>query len=256
MAREASQHYFTDFSPSVRPPSAVMARMLIAAGELDEAARWARDERLSADDEVTYVREFEHATLARLRLAQGAAAEAQPLLARLLAAAEEGKRIGSAIDILVAQSLAFASMGDERAAMASLDRALELAHPEGYVRVFLDEGRPLLSLLRRMPKDAAAAEAVAALLTTTESGAAAPPDAAGQGLVEPLSQRELDVLRLLAGDLDGPAIAAELFVSLNTVRTHTKNIYAKLGVNSRRAAVRRGADLGLLPDSGSRRPTA
>jgi LuxR family maltose regulon positive regulatory protein len=74
--------------------------------------------------------------------------------------------------------------------------------------------------------------------------------------VEPLSQRELDVLRLLAGDLDGPAIAAELFVSLNTVRTHTKNIYAKLGVNSRRAAVSRGADLGLLGRTGSRRPTA
>jgi len=74
--------------------------------------------------------------------------------------------------------------------------------------------------------------------------------------VEPLSQRELDVLQLLAGDLDGPAIATELFVSLNTVRTHTKNIYAKLGVSSRRAAVRRGADLGLLPATGSRRPSA
>jgi LuxR family maltose regulon positive regulatory protein len=256
MAEEASRHYFTDFSPSVRPPAAVRARILVAAGEVDEAARWARDESLSADDAVTYVREFEHATLARLLVAQGRAAQAQPLLARLLAASEAGNRVGSAIDILVAQALALGAMGDERTAIASLVRALELARPEGYLRVFLDEGRPLLSLLRRVPKDAAAAEAVGALLVGTESKAAVRSDAAGQGIAEPLSQRELDVLRLLAGDLDGPGIAAELFVSLNTVRTHTKNIYAKLGVNSRRAAVRRGADLGLLVATGSRRPSA
>lgn len=256
MAEEASRRYFTDFSPSVRPPAAVRARILVAAGELDEAARWARAERLSAGDEVTYVREFEHATLARLLVAHGRADQAQPLLARLLAAAEAGGRVGSAIDVLVAQSLAFDAMGDAGKAFASLARALELAHPEGYVRVFLDEGRPLQSLLRRVPKNARSALDVAALLTAAESGAAAPSSSEAQRLAEPLSQRELDVLRLLAGDLDGPAMAAELFVSLNTVRTHTKNIYAKLGVNSRRAAVRRGTDLGLLPETGSRRPSA
>jgi LuxR family transcriptional regulator, maltose regulon positive regulatory protein len=256
MAEEASRNYFTDFSPSVRPPSAVKARMLIVAGELDEAARWARGEGLSVDDEVTYVREFEHATLARLLVAQGAAARALPLLARMLAAAAAGDRRGSEIDLLVAQAQALGETGDERNAMASLGRALELGHQEGHVRVFLDEGRPVLELLRRVPRGGAIADAAAALLAAAESRAADRPVAATQGLVEPLSQRELDVLRLLAGDLDGPAIAAELFVSLNTVRTHTKNIYAKLGVNSRRAAVRRGADLGLLGTSGSPRPSA
>jgi LuxR family transcriptional regulator, maltose regulon positive regulatory protein len=256
MADEASRRYFTDFSPSVRPPSAVMARMLIAAGELGEAARWARDESLSANDEVTYVREFEHATLARLLVAQGSPDQAQPLIARLLDAAEEGGRMGSEIDLLVAQALALGAMGDERTALASLVRALELARPEGYVRVFLDEGPRLLTLLRRLPVDAVGGGAASALLHAADWALSAQPDAARQGLVEPLSQRELDVLRLLAGDLDGPAIAAELFVSLNTVRTHTKNIYAKLGVNSRRAAVRRGADLGLLASTGSRPPTA
>jgi LuxR family maltose regulon positive regulatory protein len=233
-----------------------MSRILITAGKLDEAARWARDEGLSADDEVTYVREFEHATLARLLVAQGAAAQAQSLLARLLAAAEAGGRAGSAIDILVAQALAFGAGGDERAALAALVRALELARPEGYARVFLDEGPPMLALLRRVPADAAAGAAASPLLDAAGSASFDQPDAARQGLVEPLSQRELDVLRLLAGDLDGPAIANQLFVSLNTVRTHTKNIYAKLGVNSRRAAVRRGADLGLLPGMGFGRPNA
>ena len=113
----------------------------------------------------------------------------------------------------------------------------------------------MLPLLRRASKEAVAADVASALLAAAESGRAARPSTSDGGLVEPLSGRELDVLRLLAGELDGPAIAAELFVSLNTVRTHTKNIYAKLGVNSRRAAVRRGADLGLLTGDGSPRPT-
>jgi LuxR family maltose regulon positive regulatory protein len=253
MAEQASRRYFTDFSPSVRSPAAVRARMLVAAGQLDEAGRWARDEALSADDEVTYVREFEHATLARLLVAQGAAAQAQSLLARLLAAAEAGGRVGSAIDVLVAQALAFGAGGDERAALAALVRALELARPEGYARVFLDEGPPMLALLGRVPADGASGAGAATLLQAAESGSSPRTDAVGQGLVEPLSERELDVLRLLAGDLDGPAIANELFVSINTVRTHTKNIYAKLGVNSRRTAVRRAAELGLLADPGRRR---
>jgi LuxR family maltose regulon positive regulatory protein len=230
--------------------------MLIAAGRLEEAARWARDEGIAVSDDVTYIREFEHATLARLLVALGAAADAPALTARLLAAAEASGRTGSAIDVLVAQALAFGAVGDARKALASLSRALELARPEGYVRVFLDEGAPLLSLVRRVPEDAVAGDSAAALLAMAESRTGARPDAAGQGLVEPLSQRELDVLHLLAGDLDGPAIAAQLFVSLNTVRTHTKNIYAKLGVNSRRAAVSRGADLGLLGRTASRRPSA
>ena len=255
LADEASERYFTDFSPSVRPPSAVRARMLIVAGELDEASRWPHDQGVFAEDDVTYVREFEHATLARLLVAQGRATDALRLTARLLAAADAGGRHGSAIDVLVAQSLAFGAVGDARKALASLDRALEIARREGHVRAFLDEGPPMLTLLRRASKEAVAADVASALLAAAESGRTARPSTSDRGLVEPLSERELDVLRLLAGDLDGPAIANELFVSLNTVRTHTKNIYAKLGVNSRRAAVRRGVDLGLLTDAGSRRPT-
>ena len=124
-----------------------------------------------------------------------------------------------------------------------LERALTLAEPEGYVRVFVDEGAPMTALLE------AAASTTCPWRTSAAAGRvgeAGDPRPTAQGLVDPLSERELDVLRLLGTDLGGPEIAGELVVSLNTVRTHTKNIYAKLGVNNRRAAVRRAEELGLL----------
>jgi LuxR family maltose regulon positive regulatory protein len=118
-----------------------------------------------------------------------------------------------------------------------------LAEPEGYVRVFVGEGPPVAVLLealdRRDPSWPYPRRLLAALRRT-------PTGLAGHGLVDSLSERELDVLRLLATDLDGPDIARQLFISLNTVRTHTKNIYTKLGVNSRRTAVTRASELGLL----------
>ena len=132
---------------------------------------------------------------------------------------------------------------------------MSLAEPEGYVRVFAGEGPPMAVLLSRagarLGESGYLHRLVAACSGTAHSSAPVTPHAGGavrraQGLVEPLSDRELDVLRLLSTDLDGPGIARHLVVSLNTVRTHTKNIYAKLGVNSRRAAVRRAEELGLL----------
>ena len=132
---------------------------------------------------------------------------------------------------------------DIPAALASLQRAVTLAEPEGYVRIFVDEGPPMASLLRAAAKQGIAPSYVRRLLAAVNTTEDSTP--ASQGLIEPLSERELDVLRLLGTDLDGPEIARELVVSLNTVRTHTKNIYAKLGVNNRRAAVRRAKELDL-----------
>ena len=128
-----------------------------------------------------------------------------------------------------------------------LERALTLAEPEGYVRIFIDEGAPMAALLAAA-EHRVAPNYVRRLLTAF--GAAENDRPARQDLIEPLSERELDVLRLLATDLSGPQIARELVVSLNTVRTHTKSIYAKLAVNSRREAVRRGDELGPLSAAG------
>jgi LuxR family maltose regulon positive regulatory protein len=136
------------------------------------------------------------------------------------------------------------------AALAALARAIELAQPEGFVRVFLDEGEPMTALLQQAVKGRGASAYPQRLLELATAPVSRSPAGRG-GLVEPLSERELEVLRLLPGELDGPGMASHLFVSVNTVRTHTKNIYAKLGVNNRRAAVRRGRELGLLPGDGS-----
>ena len=141
------------------------------------------------------------------------------------------------------QALAHQTLGGIPAALACLERAVTLAEPEGYVRVFIDEGPPMASLLRAAAKQGMARDYVRLLLAAvSETGQDSP---VRQALIDPLSERELDVLRLLGTELDGPAIARELMVSLSTVRTHTKHIYAKLAVTNRRAAVRRAAELDL-----------
>jgi LuxR family maltose regulon positive regulatory protein len=258
---EAERLYDGDYSPDVRPVAAFRARVWVAQGRLSEAVAWARGRGLAVTDELPYVREFEHATLARLLLAQavrerseGAMAGVLGFLARLLEAAERGARAGSVLDILVIQGLAHHAAGDPRAAIDVLERAIGLAEPEGYVRIFLDEGPPMAALLERAASGSRGSTYARRLLAR-----AIPPrhhQLGAQPLVEPLSERELDVLRLLESDLTGPAIAGELVVSLATVRTHTRNIYAKLGVNSRRAAVRRASEVGLLPSDRDRRPSA
>jgi LuxR family transcriptional regulator, maltose regulon positive regulatory protein len=234
---EAERVYAGDFFPEVRPVAAVRARVWITQGRWGEALGWARERGLTADDELSYLHEFEHVTLARALLARDGAT---PLLERLRQAAEAGARTGTVIEVLALQALAHRAQGDAPAALAALRRAVELAEPEGYVRVFADEGPPMAALLRAVAKQGVARGHVRRLLAAAGSR---PVD---QDLVDPLSGRELDVLRLLRTDLDGPGIARRLGVSLNTVRTHTQHVYAKLGVTNRRAAVRRAAEIDLL----------
>ena len=235
---EAQRVYVGDFSPNVRPIPALRARVLAAQGRLGEALQWARDHRLSVDDDLSYVREFEHITLAKVLLSQQGEA-VLGLLRRLRAAAEEGGRTGNLVEILVLQALAHHACGDTAAALVPLERALTLAEPERYVRVFVDAGAPMAALLKAVAKRRESWQYVRHLLGNQA-------EAPRSALIDPLSERELGVLRLLATDLDGPDIARRLSVSLNTLRTHTKNIYTKLGVNSRRAAVSRAGQLDLL----------
>jgi len=241
---EAERTYVPDFSPNVRPVAAVKARVWVAHRRLGEALGWARSQGLSVEDDLSYLREFEHITFARVLLAGRAMPDAMRLLERLLRAADDGARTGSVIEILVLLALAHEMRGDIAAALVPLERALTLAEPEGYVRIFVDEGLPMAALLEAAAKRRIAPDYTRQLLTAL--GKAEHKTPVKQDLIEPLSERELDVLRLLGTDLDGPAIARHLTVSLNTVRTHTKNLYAKLGVNSRRAAVRRAEELELF----------
>jgi LuxR family maltose regulon positive regulatory protein len=231
LLEEAEQVYDTDFSPAVRPVSARRARTNVLQGDIDAARAWVRERGLSTDDELRYVTEFEHITLAIVRIndqpRQRELQQVSAMLDRLLADAEAGGRGSSVIEILAVQALAFDARGDTANALDALRRALALAEPEGYVRVFSFLGLKL--------------QALREALTT----GAVRPNPHPAGLVDPLSDRELDVLRLLRSDLSGPDIARELTVSLNTLRTHTKNIYMKLAVNNRREAIRRADQLGI-----------
>ena len=197
---EAQRVYVPDFSPDVHPLAARKARVWVRQGRVAEAGAWARERSLSAEDDLSYLREFEHITLARTLLARsrqdraaGSAREALDLLGRLLRAAEEGQRTGSVIEILVLQALAHQIAGDVPAALVPLERALTLAEPEGYVRMFADEGPPMAALL-----EAAAKHGVARTYVRRLQAAFGRPEGrvrVNQDLVEPLSERELDVLR-------------------------------------------------------------
>ena len=239
---DAERVYVGDYSPPVHPIDATRARVLVASGDVAGATAWARQHQLQADDELSYLREYEHVTLARVLLAQKSPAalrDAVELLDRLLAAAEDGGRSGSVLEILVLQASA-------RRDVAPLERALTLAEPDGWIRPFLTPGARIVQLVERLARERPDWAFPRSVLEATEQTHVGVAASDPQPLVDPLSGRELDVLRLLASDLDGPDIARHLVVSLNTVRTHTKHIYTKLDVNNRRSAVSRAHQLGLL----------
>jgi LuxR family transcriptional regulator, maltose regulon positive regulatory protein len=253
---EAERHYVRNPLPD-HPVAALKARMWVRQGKSIEALAWAQEQSLSPDDDLSYLREFEHLTLARALIGRYRSdrgvddiREAMRLSERLLQAAEEGGRTGSVIEILMLQALAHQAQGNIPLAITSLERALTLAEPEGYVQVFVDEGLPIADLLTRINASREVGkrkEYAHKLLAACRTPKAIHPSSfSPQLLVEPLSERELEVLKLLGTELSGPEIARELTVSLNTVRTHTKNIYSKLGVSNRRAAVRHAEELGLL----------
>ena len=248
---DAVRVYAGDYSPDVRPVAAVRARLQLRRGNRQHAEAWVRERALAAGDEPSYLREYEHLTLARVLLARHQAERDDAvltdvlfLLDRLRAAAEVGERGGSLIEILILTALGRQAAGEGPPALDALRLALTLAEPQGYVRLFADEGRPMTALLKALGQSGSARAYPQHLLAAAMTGQ---PRANDHALVEALSDRELEVLRLLDTDLSGPDIARQLFVSLNTLRTHTKNIYAKLGVTSRRAAVTRARDLRLVP---------
>jgi LuxR family transcriptional regulator, maltose regulon positive regulatory protein len=244
---EAERVYTADFFPDVRPIAALKARLWIRQARWGDALGWVRQQGLTAQDDLSYRREFEHLTLARLLLARSVSGAVAPevtgLLERLLRAAQDGGRTGSVIEILVLQALASQMRGELPEALLRLGDALALAEPEGYVRMFIDEGPAMTALLRQAAQRGLAPDYIHRLLSAAGPAGAAPPVA--RGSFESLSERELEVLRLLGSELSGPELARHFGVSLNTLRTHTKNIYSKLGVGNRRAAVRRAEELGL-----------
>ena len=242
------------------PVPAQRARLLLAQGDLAAAAHWTKECGLDADDEPEYAREPGHLLLARVLLAQELPGQALALLDRLYAAAVAQDRTGSVIEAGALRALALAASGEESRAVTALADALTLACPQGYVRVFADEGKPMAALLGRLimaqRAGQAAAEVPLGCLARLQRAFDSEPTmpAPGRlttgvvpGLVEALTSRELEVLGMLAAGRSNQAIARELVVTIDTVKKHVSHILDKLGAANRTEAVARARELGLIP---------
>jgi len=225
---------------------------------LTDAYRRIEQLGVHANDEVDfsspahYPRELIYSDLACLLIVLDRAAEALPLLTRLLEAANKMERHGDEIRYLVMMALAHHSLGNTPTALDSLGQALTLAEPQGYVRLFVDEGLPMAELLRfaishNISPDYAS-NLLAAFPKEIQDTVQYDKDltASTQNLVEPLSEREIEVLRLMAVGCKYKEIAERLVVSINTVRHHTRNIYGKLDVNNRTQAIGRAKEINIL----------
>ncbi len=239
--------------------------VLRRGGDRSPANRWMQISGLSADDKLSYMKEFSHLVLARWLIVTEQAKQALALLNRLLKAAQEATRGRSVIEILVLQALAHQSLQDEAAAVKALETALKLGQSESFVRTFVDEGemvsKLLLDLLKQKGKrwesekpellqyvvklkeafGPSGPVPVARVAATTES------EALPWWYVEdPLSERELEVLQHVGRGLSNQEIADKLFLSAGTVKRHMSNIYQKLDVHSRTQALERARTLRVL----------
>ncbi len=226
------------------------ARLWSMHGNSSEAGQWLQSSGLRAADPLNYPQEGEYITLARVLLAQKHYDEAEDLIERLLEATERDGRWGRAIELLLLQALSLEARGAQSQALEHLTRALALAEPRGYLRIFVDEGQPMASLLYRASAQKIMPGYTGKLLAIYRESETAPPTSSEVGqatasLIEPLSQRELEVFECLTEGLSNREIAQKLTISLTTVKTHTRNIYRKLDVKSRSQAVAKGRALDI-----------
>jgi LuxR family maltose regulon positive regulatory protein len=280
---EAAREYVDKLVQTVRekgfslpdtPVTAMIARQRLLLSRADpsledliaDAVRWAETVDMKWVDKLTHNREYELLTMAQVRVAQCRAADILPLLERLVAAASRTEREGQLIAVLALQAVAHHACGQIDAAQHALSRALVLGEPEGYVRTFVDYGAPMADLLGQARARGIAVDYVDRLLSampgetkdegreteTEDSSSVAhtnvgrPSSPHGRVWFEPFNDREMQVLRLIAAGLTDRQIAEELYLSINTVKWHNRQIYAKLAVGRRGQAVARAQELGLL----------
>ena len=257
LLNQAERLYNANFSPNVRPIATRKVRVWLAQGRLGEALDWTRERGLSVENELSYLHEFDHITLVRVLLSchqsdrsDDSISKVMGLLERLLKAAEEGGRMGSAIEILILQALAYHAQGDLSTALLPLHHALALAEPEGYVRIFVDEGSPMDQLLRETASHGIMPDYPGKLLAAFEAENRKSEDKPGlpsaESLIDPLSQRELKILQLISQGLSNREIGERLFLALDTIKGHNRKIFDKLQVQSRTEAIARARELGLL----------
>jgi LuxR family maltose regulon positive regulatory protein len=221
-------------------------------GNLADAVRWAEDSGLKADDMPSFSQRVAYTTLARVLIAQGEMDKPSGLLARLRDDAEVGGRKGDCIEILALQALSFQAQENTDKAITMLERALSLAEPGGYIRTFVDEGPPMAHLLYEALNRGIAPDYVRRLLAAfrivePEQADSSKSQAPESEWIEPLSGREIEVLQLIAEGLTNREIASRLFLSVNTVKAHARNLNGKLYAHNRTQAVARARASGILP---------
>jgi LuxR family maltose regulon positive regulatory protein len=260
LLQQIAQHLRTS---SLAPHNAVQftawhTRLSLVQGDLALAARWVQERQVQAKGVLRAEREIEYLTLARVLIAQQVPDEALPLLGRLLNLAERQGRMGSALEHLVLQAVAQQTHGDEAGALETLGRALSLAEPEGYIRLFVDEGVPMARLLVKLRAHRGNEQAgsfgyreklLALLGAASDAGVPNPARAvcgSGLSLVEPLNERELAVLRLIVAGCSNQEIADRLVIAVSTVKWYVNAIYGKLQVESRTKAIVRAMELNIV----------
>jgi len=234
----------------------------IAAGNLRAARHWLEEQKVGGEVDLaalpeadayikTHMRKYEQVVLARYLIAAGDTRQALEVLEPLVARMERRGRYDLALEGLVLETMAHQAEGDTETALGTLERAIHIAERGGYVQIFVDEGEPMSRLLRHAATRGIAPQYVSKLLTafstthpeTTRAAATRPHP---QPLIDPLSERELEVLQLLTTGMSNPEMAEHLYVAVSTVRSHLKSIYSKLNVHSRWDAIHRAEELGLL----------
>jgi LuxR family maltose regulon positive regulatory protein len=255
-AREALQEakqIFDGFSPwGSDMLAAHQAHLDLMQGEVESAERWAQASDLNIDDELELHREVEYLALAQVFIAQNRFEQALSLLGRLQQIVQAIGKMQSVLETLILQAMALSAQGDTEQALIKLEQALAIGEPENYVRIFVDEGPPMARLLYEAVTRGIAPDYTRRLLAAfpvAEPEQTDPPKAQAlkSELVEPLSERELEVLQLIAAGLTNQEIATQLVLTLNTVKVHTRNIYGKLDAHNRTQAVARARALGILP---------
>ena len=242
------------------PAPAYHARLSLQMDDIKTATQWAKALELPDDGPLNPALEYDYITLVRVQLAQGRLFEARQLLARLLPPAEAAGRIARAIEILSLQAVAASAQQDREEALEVLWHALNLAEPEGFIRSFVDEGEPMRQLLieyqtviKKKIGEGIDGESIY-LLTYTDtllkafSSEAIVRKKEQEKLSEPLSERELEILRLIAAGRSNQEIAEILVIAISTVKTHINRLYGKLGTQRRTEAILMSRNLGLLRD--------
>lgn len=228
--------------PEVHQIPAFKARLALHQGNISAASDWARQQEISLplSQLPDYQQEYTYLTLVRLKLTKSECKGLPEYLNEFIRNAEHQGRVGTVIEALILKALALDGLGRSAEAKATLDRALSLAKPEGYVRTFVDEGDPMARLLRQITGGMHVDYASKILGFMTVGRITTP------GLIEALSERELEVLKLIAAGKSNKEIGSTLFLAIGTVKKHTNNIFSKLGVESRTQAVARARELGIV----------